>query len=54
LDHIDATFRVSGATGAYVALKFAGIGRTPQFAIGTSLILRWELCCDAKKNPALT
>ena len=37
LDHIDATFRVSGATGAYVALKFAGIGRTPQFAIGTSL-----------------
>ena len=37
-----------------MALNFAGIGRTPQFAIGTSLILRWELCCDAKKNPALT
>ena len=48
-----ATTLLGYASGDYVALNLAGIGRTPQFAAGTSLSRVGSFTAMQRKAPAL-
>jgi hypothetical protein len=51
LDHVDATFRVPGATGRLCGAELRRYRKNSPICRRHLPISRWKLCCDAKKNP---